>query len=267
MIRKLLKYDLKAIARYLLPLYVVFLAISFVNGFIKPFDILDNASGFNLQVLISIMLIIIFYIMMFGILLGTIIIQIQRFQKNLLSDEGYLSFTLPVKTWQHVLSKLISSLMWIILSILVILFAFSIMTRVSIPGLIDALTVSFNEIGMVFGSSGYIIMPVYLILVLVQMWLTICNSITIGHHFENHKIIASFATYFIFYFITQALTIITAIIYLLITFGSFENVPMNAATIPNGGFLLGSLTILIGLIAIGHYLSLNYFLKNKLNLE
>ena len=62
MIRKLLKYDIKANARYLLPLYAIFLAISFVNGLIKPFDILENSSGFNLQVLISIMLIIIFYI-------------------------------------------------------------------------------------------------------------------------------------------------------------------------------------------------------------
>src|SRR5690554_6222607 len=129
MIKELLKYDIKSTARYLLPLYAISFAISLVNGLMKPFDIIENTQGFNLQVIASFMLVTIFYIMIFGILIGTILIQIQRFQKNLLTDEGYLSFTLPVKTWQHIISKLISSLMWIVLCIIVLLLNFSIVAR------------------------------------------------------------------------------------------------------------------------------------------
>ncbi len=267
MTKKLLKYDIKATARYLIPLYAISLAISLVNGFVKPFDIIENAQGFNLQLAISVMLVIVFYIMILGMLFGTIVTQIQRFQKNLLSDEGYLSFTLPVKPWQHILSKLFTALIWIALCIIVMILNFSIVARVSIVSLFDALSKSLNEIEIIFGGGAYVLLIIYLLFALLLIWITVCNSIAIGHNFQNNKIIASFITFFVFYFITQILMGTAAIIYLLITFGSFDNIPMHSDTIPNGGLFLGVFTIIIGLLSLGHYLSLNYFLKNKLNLE
>ena len=45
---------------------------------------------------------------------------IQRFTRNLLGREGYLMHTLPVTPAQLILSKLISSMVWLLCSILVI---------------------------------------------------------------------------------------------------------------------------------------------------
>ena len=267
MLKKILKYDIKATARYLLPLYAVSLAISLVNGLVNPFNIIENAQGFSLQLLISVLLVIVFFIMIFLMLSGTTIMQIQRFQQNLLADEGYLSFTLPVKAWQHILSKLITSLIWIALCIIVMFLNFSIVARVSIASIFDTLHKALNEIDMALDSGASIALIIYLLFAILLIFMTLYNALTIGHHFQSNKIIASFITFFVFYFITQLLLGGTAIVYLLITFGSFDNIPMQSDTIPNGGLLLGALTIIIGLISLGHYLSLNYFLKNKLNLE
>jgi hypothetical protein len=46
----------------------------------------------------------------------TLIVLIQRFYKNLLGDEGYLMFTLPVQSWSHILSKLAVSMLWTVVS-------------------------------------------------------------------------------------------------------------------------------------------------------
>ena len=45
---------------------------------------------------------------------------LQRFYKNLLSGEGYLMHTLPVRPWQHIASKLIAAVVWTVLSFFVV---------------------------------------------------------------------------------------------------------------------------------------------------
>ena len=121
MLGKLLKYEIKATSRILLPLYLVLFVVAVVNRVLNPFEILENAQGFNIQILINILSIILYFIITFSVMAATFIIMIQRFYKNFLGDEGYLSFTLPVETWKHVLSKLLTSMMWIILSILAVI--------------------------------------------------------------------------------------------------------------------------------------------------
>jgi ABC-type transport system involved in multi-copper enzyme maturation permease subunit len=61
----------------------------------------------------------------------TIVMIILRFFRNLLGDEGYLMFTLPVTREQHILSKLLAAVVWslcsavlIFLSILLLVGAF-----------------------------------------------------------------------------------------------------------------------------------------------
>lgn len=47
----------------------------------------------------------------------TLIIQIQRFSKNLLGDEGYLMFTLPASVSQHITAKLVVAVLLDVLSV------------------------------------------------------------------------------------------------------------------------------------------------------
>lgn len=113
MLGKLLKYELQATGRIFIPAYIGIVLISIIN---RSARIIDIAAIFNFT----------------GILLGTlfaalcvitVIVVVQRFYKNLLADEGYLMFTLPVKVESLIGSKLIASMIWGIMSIIVAILA------------------------------------------------------------------------------------------------------------------------------------------------
>ena len=89
MLNRLLKYEIKATARKFLPLYAAIIVVSlFVNWGIRfpKLGIISGLSNFLLAAL---------FVSLIAITLITII---QRFKNNLLSNEGYLMFTLPVST-------------------------------------------------------------------------------------------------------------------------------------------------------------------------
>ena len=136
---------------------------------------------------------------------------------------------------------------------------------------IDTFTNEFprllKEVETVLGTSIYFTFPLYMIVFILQGILTVYNSITIGHQFHKYKIVASFVTYGVFYFITQIISLIAFIIYFISFYGNIRNVPANPATIPNANLLFGTFCLISLLISLGHYLSMNYFLKNRLNLE
>ncbi len=61
MLGKLLKYEIKATSRTLLPLYLVLFVVAVVNRFLNPFEILENAQGFNIQILVNVLSIILYF--------------------------------------------------------------------------------------------------------------------------------------------------------------------------------------------------------------
>ena len=114
MLGKLLKYEFKSTARVFLPLYITILVVALINGFSI------NSNLFKIQGL----LIMIFGALMIALFVITIIVIVQRFSKNLLGDEGYLMFTLPVGNTSVLFSKYLVALLWTILSGIVAFVAF-----------------------------------------------------------------------------------------------------------------------------------------------
>ncbi len=106
MLGKLLKYEFKAASRNFLPIYGALILVALVD---RLFRMRNINLGYDLTTLILVGLFI-----ALGVL--TLIVTIQRFSKNLLGDEGYLMFTLPVKSRQLISSKLIATVVWGILS-------------------------------------------------------------------------------------------------------------------------------------------------------
>ena len=139
--------------------------------------------------------------------------------------------------------------------------------RVNISTIIDKASMIVSEMEIVFGSNIKIVFPLYIIVATILVILTVFNALTIGHQFQNYKIFASFATFFVLYLITQVILLTLGIVYLLITFGSFSNIPLEADIVPGGAGLFSIISLVLMVISIAHYLSINYFLKNRLNLE
>lgn len=113
MLRRLLKYDLRATYKLSLTLLVAAIASSFVGSlclyYIRSrvqsdeFELLDMAV--NITTFISIIAVII-ALAMIPVTVFT------RFYKNLYTDEGYLTFTLPASRFKIHLSKTLTALIW-----------------------------------------------------------------------------------------------------------------------------------------------------------
>ena len=103
MLGKLIKYDLKALAKILAPLWGVLL----VMGLIFGISIRSNLDGIGNTMIVFSLVVIVAVIV--AIFVMNVIIVIQRFWNGLLKEEGYLMFTLPVTTRSLILSKVIST--------------------------------------------------------------------------------------------------------------------------------------------------------------
>ena len=113
MLSKLLKYEFKATCRIYGGLYLAILAAAALLGAFFRFPAL--VSDFPIAVVT-----IVYLMLCVAIAVITALTIIQRFTRNLLGREGYLMHTLPVTPAQLILSKLISSMVWLLCSILVI---------------------------------------------------------------------------------------------------------------------------------------------------
>lgn len=113
MLKKLLKYDLKFLFKYWWIGAVICLSLSIVSGFgIRLIESSENGRELPAVVTSSagsiITISIISYI---AISIICIILVFMRFYKNFFSDEGYLTFTLPVKSTDLINSKIISTIL------------------------------------------------------------------------------------------------------------------------------------------------------------
>ena len=109
MLGKLLKYEIPALGRKLVPLYIAWAAAAvFLGLMIGP---LQDKSEF--MIVISVLL---YTGVATAIFVMAIVLIIQRYKNSLLGEEAYFNMVLPVSTSQHIANKLISALIWIFLT-------------------------------------------------------------------------------------------------------------------------------------------------------
>lgn len=117
MLKQLLKYEFKAMKRLYFGLYLALALLSVVLGvsFRQENARVDNTNFGRLEVI----LMVLYLSVIFAIAVLCFVSTVQRFYKNLLGREGYLMHTLPVTETQLILSKLITSMVWVLCSGLV----------------------------------------------------------------------------------------------------------------------------------------------------
>ena len=135
MFLKLLKYDMKAVFRMwwlVLPVLPVFILLDAVIARIFTqilADAFTNTDFFltdgMLALMILVMLVCYFAFIGVTVLLAATVfytefLVLYRFFKNLFTDEGYLTFTLPAKRSTILLSKTVNSIFWILLHYLIL---------------------------------------------------------------------------------------------------------------------------------------------------
>lgn len=261
MLGNLIKHEFKATSRILVPLYIVLICISIINRFLFQSGINEGIFAFftGFLMITQILLIV-------AILITTVLFMVIRFYKNLLSDEGYLMFTLPVNTHQLIISKLLVTIIWIFVSIIAILSSLYIVfaTSGSIGLIIREIQRAFAELKASFGgNSVLLIIDLILMLLLsaVTNMLMIYSSIAIGQLFSKHRIVASFVSYVVIYNIMQLIMVLVLVILSYILSGNLN----FAAIMPQVIFPV--IIIITSLTCVAFYITTYCIFEKKLNLE
>lgn len=181
MLGKLLKYDFKSMFRSFVPLWAALLAVSFINRFTIDWNAADGIFGVLAAMLYGGLII--------AVIVVTIILIVQRFYNGLLRSEGYLMFTLPVKPWQLVLSKLIAALVVTICSI-----AAALLSVLFISADADFLPQLFRALGRAIpnltgDATLFLVLLALVVLTGILAAVThIYAALALGHLANSHRI-------------------------------------------------------------------------------
>ncbi len=257
MLGKLIKQEWKATIRILLPLYMILVCTTLITSLLAHWDndfsnLITGLSTFTYG--ISLVL----------IAAGTTLLLYVRFYKNLLTDEGYLMFTLPVKTSDLVLSKLVISCFHTIASIIAVIL--SLLALAYASGHHDTVSAVINLFREELVHESGLAEPLLLIIAAVLVILSIVSSIVLvyfaialGQLFTSHRIIGAFVSYGAIYVVMELLLFAMMMVFVLINGPGYIDAPDFA--------LFLGMTIFIFILTAACYLGTINVLKKKLNLE
>lgn len=187
MLGKLLKYEYSATARKFLPLFGAYLLVCLLLR-------ISNALGDSKLIAFTILFIVItmaFTVLNFMMGLFPLVSSINRFNKNLLGDEGYLMNTLPVKASKLVMSKFIVAASWYILAFFAQIAGYLVMSvgDETFKELIDGFNAFFKGFTQALQENpGVVILSIVLVIISAfSAVLMIYASICIGHYANSGR--------------------------------------------------------------------------------
>ena len=126
MLGKLIKHEFRATARIMLPVMGAMVALALLAN-LSIRGLAGNLSDVPMLRILFILIIIFFSVAVVATAVMALVIMVSRFYRNLLKDEGYLMFTLPVSVHELIWSKLIVSLVWFLATGLLIFLVMALM--------------------------------------------------------------------------------------------------------------------------------------------
>lgn len=289
MLKQLLKYEFKATKSLYFGLYLALALLSVVLGvtFRQEHALAHSTSFQNLEVI----LMVLYLSVLFAIAVLCFVSTVQRFYKNLLGREGYLMHTLPVTETQLILSKLITSMVWVLCSGLVGIVCITVMVSIGVIdqetfGMVDwnswkqLWQMLYEEIGPEFWVA-----MAWTILInlarLASLILCVYAACMIAHQFPKHVMVAGILAFIGLNIVenqldkllgTNHVNLFMDITYRVadvnVTGVSYGVTPMRWLTAALGtdvGYLF--CFAVTAAIAAAYFFLTRWLMKNKLNLE
>lgn len=214
MLGKLFKHELRAMSRIMLPITAALVVLAGLSNISVRF--MDNVKSTFLELLL-VLFVGLFIIGMIAAAIVLLVVVVGRFYNNFLKTEGYLMFTLPVNTHELVWSKLLASMLWTFITMIVMygLILLTVWNSVSMSqefinsefhfqlnGLLRYLS---NELGITGGDMAVIIIEGLLggALGMIGGYLHFYTAMSIGQSFANHKVLMSVVFYLLINFAVQ----------------------------------------------------------------
>ena len=204
MLGKLIKHEFRATGRLMDPLFGALVLLALVvraNDLV--FQHVESYSAF-LNIL-NTLLIIAYVLALFGVMVFSTVLMIKRFHQNVLTDEGYLMFTLPTSVHSLLWSKLITAALFFIFTFLAEALSVAIvvwrggLAREMFTGFADLFR-AMDSYYMANGLAFALEMLALLFVSLLVTCLLFYAPMSIGYSFANHKGLLSV----VFYFVIQA---------------------------------------------------------------
>lgn len=263
---RLFKYEFKAVGRVMLPLYGAMIVSSIIFGLTNLINS-GNESG-----VLTFTSAILYGLTVMAVVAFTAVMLIQRFYKNLLGNEGYLNFTLPVSINAHIGNKTLSAGIWMILGAVAgMLSVFIILLFMVTPGEIA------RELGYIWSdikladsaAAAKLVLLIVECIVLAVVWcgevaIKIYAAISLGQQWASHRVLGAVGAY-IGFSIAESIVggILQAVVPIDTPMDLMEGISDYAATQMMLLIILVSELILIGI----YWVINNRLLEKHLNLQ
>lgn len=279
MLKKLLKYEFQATARYFLPLYLLIIVLALLTRLTMSITIESNQLLKNLLVdLPSVLMAFAYDAGLLSIGLVTLLLVVQRFYSNLLGREGYLMFTLPVTPVKLLWSKLLAALVWgaasaaaVIVSLIVLLADQNIFWYMKdfFGALLDLLSRGGTPLWMILLLGVAVLLTSAL-----HAYLQIYAAIILGCQAKKYRILLGIVIYIGIsmaeqFLVGVGMTILALVpdfsMSLLYLFGYQQSTPEAVYSLFN--LVLTGLLVFNVVLGTGYYVLTWQMMKKRLNLE
>lgn len=264
MLGKLLKYDFRAMWKQFSIIWPAALVIALINRFTLPFN---RGGGSEVEAgvrseLLAMITITVFVGVMCAMFVVAMVFVLTRFYRGLLGDEGYLMHTLPVKTWQLLLSKLICAVVVTVINVAVSILAMFLMMPINWIALFDMELWKRLVQGLLRQPDALLYLGEFFLLcvsALVLMVTMVYLSMSIGHLFHRRRVLMSVAAFFVLDIAGNL------VISLFGELGIMEILDAMVLWSSHGGFWVGIFLLLLPAVLM--FFAASYLLKHHLNLE
>ncbi len=256
MLGKLIKHEWKAVAKTLFFIHLAIVAMTLVG------KILVSIKAVQKSEILTVSMVMVYVLSVIAVGIGTHIYLAMRFYKNMYTDEGYLSFTLPVKSWEHIVSKGLIAIAWMVIDGVVI---FASIMLLAIPK--QEYMEFVNSITHANWEWLYIVEVMAAVVVgLCAVPLTYYVSISIGQLFKNHKMLFSVIVYVVIKNVQQVLGVVVTVISMLPSaMGNMDDSTSASMTVVNS--MMGGSLLLQLVSCVGFFLAIKFIMDKKLNLN
>ena len=270
MLGKLIKYDFKALNRSLIAIHIMLLITAALGRFLFVERLIKNSGGLSDMGMVIMTLLILLYVILFmTALFGTLLVISIHFYKNLYSDEGYLTHTLPVSRGRLLIAKTVSGSVWMLIDVVLVIM--SVLILVLYQPMVREFSAHKDEvlIAMGFPSTvgyGKIISLIIVLFVVsaVANVMMLYVSIAVGQLFSNHRVMGAIAAYFS---INTILSVVSGVV------GAAYSVSVITNAVDETFmYQLYSKTYIFGIVlelilAVGFYVVTYLLMQKKLNLN
>jgi len=269
MVKKLFKYEIASWVKTMLPIEIAVLGTAVFNRILQFFE-KDNTVYDVISVSSIVLLVIAVLVSFFAIY----VIGVRRFYKNLFTQEGYLTMSLPVRAEEQLLVKLLTALLFALVAVVGALLAASI----AMAG--EFFTEFWKAVAYLFRKANVIVsynLPAYVIEFFLVVLFAIAKNllvfylcVSLGQTTKKNRVGAAVGFFFVYYFVLQAIgTVFAVIVSVQAEMGLLDAFIERLVDNPIPYFHLFLIVICIWEVLFGvlYFFLSRHILTHKLNLE